>query len=578
MKKILSIILAISILSGMAVTVNADEDIIVTVDGELVEFDTQPIIESDRVLVPMRAIYEKLGAYVDWRESTNTVYSRKELGDKLTKTVTLAVGDNKMKVTEQNMYRDAVKQLNETVVGLDVPAAIINDRTYVPLRAISEVFGCRVLWNEWRRMVSVQTPAPAEKDDITELLVKYGIIDEADIDKDLYITNLEALKAINQLRNGGLYKADLKSWYYGDTLAPLDYIDDEIKGMLLSVTGGRGILKTEELLDLDINSNLTEYQALVYLTRMIGNTYGCTDYPAELDFTEVSQTYDSAAEKGLIDSADMSHAGEAITRKDFYSMLIKAMYTPFLSGGDGGAIEERYIEILKRRAEHIASATPKSEEKEAERIEIATKFDDDMSVHWIVPEEYKNCWTHISYITKSGEIENAGISTVAYDSFDADEIIKYIAYNNWNVPKAIRCEYKLDEGNVYFDVDLSNIELVTEDYTIEPGVYTPFERQWVPKCITLGDGYKFKRDAYYMLTSYDHDYRLPEYNHTSRMIIKSEEDTDIFSNEKHDTFKCGGIDFDDMHIREIIIDGNSTDGFKIHVTPESKEIFEIHEN
>ncbi|MBQ3461770.1 MAG: hypothetical protein IJH36_01445, partial [Clostridia bacterium] len=108
--------------------------------------------------------------------------------------------------------------------------------------------------------------------------------------------------------------------------------------------------------------------------------------------------------------------------------------------------------------------------------------------------------------------------------------------------------------------------------------YTPFEGQWVPKYITLADGYKFKKDAYYMIVSYDHSYRLPEYNQTSRMFIKAREDTDVFYNEKNDTFRCGGLDFEDMHICEIIIEGNAKNGFKIHITPESKGIFEINKN
>lgn len=575
MKKILSIILAISMLSSMAVTANADDGIIVTVDGETVGFDTQPIIENDRVLVPMRAIYEKLGAYVDWQESTNTVYAKKKLGDNITKTITLTIGDDKMKVEEGDY-----SAIEETIVEIDSSAKIINDRTYVPLRAISEAFGCRVLWDDWLRKVSVQTPAPTSKKDITEQLLKYNIIDEADIDKDEYITVLEALKALGNLEYDEEYgySADLSDWYYGDTFAPLDYLDDEIKEMLLALSRWRSALKEDELLELDFNSNLTEYKALVYLTRMLGNTYGCTDYPIERDFTEVSQTYNSAVEKGLIDSADISYADEAITREKFYSLLIKTIYAPFLSGGEAGVNENRYIEMLNRRAKRIASATPKPEKKEAEKIEIAVVFNDDMSVHWTVPDEYKERGTHISYITENGDVEGLYGSLHIWEEIEADEIIKMISYNNGNVPKAIRCEYTSDEGDVYFDIDLSNIELVTEDYTVEPGVYTPFERQWVPQYITLGDGYKFKKGAYYILVSYDHSYRLPEYNHTSHMIIKSEEDTGVFSNEKHDTFKCGGIDFDDLHIREIIVEGNAKDGFKIHVTPESKEIFEINEN
>ena len=51
------------------------QDITVTVDGKNVEFDQPPVIENDRTLVPMRAIFEALGAQVEWDEESRTVTS-----------------------------------------------------------------------------------------------------------------------------------------------------------------------------------------------------------------------------------------------------------------------------------------------------------------------------------------------------------------------------------------------------------------------------------------------------------------------------------------------------------------------
>lgn len=580
MKKLMLIVIMLSILCTMMLAVNADSEIIVTIDGEMVEFDTPPIIENDRVLVPMRNICEKMGAEVYWLDEQKQASAVKEntevnffidSSSMIKADYSVNSNDSEVHYFVDGMYK------KDTSIELDVPAQMIEDKTYVPLRAISEAFGYTVIWNDlfWPN-VSIQSSIPTNYDEIIALLLNYDIISEDDIDKDLYITNLEALKAIRQVMGGGIYESDLRDWYIGDTLAPLDYLDNEMKELLLSISGRRGIIKTEEILNTDIYSYLNEYQALVYLTRMIGNTYGCTDYPAELDFTEASQTYNIAAEKGLIDTADMTNADNAITRKDFYALLTKAIYTPFMSGGYV-TYEYRYIENLKKRAEHIVSDIPKLEEKEVKKININAEFGDDMSLHWTVPEKYRNSGTQISYITAEGEIQGFSYRLFTRDNVDADEIIKMISYNDWNVPKAIRCEYFNDNDKVYFDIDLSNIEFIRENYTIEPGIYTPFERQWVPKYITLAKGYSFKKGAYYMLISYTHDYRLPEYNNTYRMIIKSEDDTSIFSNAKHDMFKCGGIDFDDMHIREITIDGSAKNGFKIHVSEESKEAFEINE-
>lgn len=568
MKKIISIIITLSMLSAMLPAVNADSGITVVVDGEKVEFEAPPIIENDRVLVPMRDVFEKMGAKVYWFDE-----EKKALASTGIIRVNFVIGSPLMIKTDYSI--DYVYG-NDTAIDLDVPAQIIGNRTYVPLRAISEAFDYTVTWDDTLRVVSVQSSsAPTDKNEITALLLKYNIISEEDVDKDLYITNLEALKSISRVKNGGKYTSDLRRWYRGDTLAPLDYLDDETKGMLLSISDGRGVIKTAELADIDINSNLTEYQAIVYLTRMTGSTYGCTETPIELISADASDIYEKAASNGLIDTSDMTNADKAITRDDFYALLAKAIYMPFMSGGAGGVDRYTYIEILENRAERIASATPQPEEKEAVKIDTNAEFDDNMSLSWTVDEKYNDCGTQILYITAEGEIENFIYGAFA-DSLDTDEIIDMIAYNGWNVPKAIRCEYSDDNNKVYVDIDLSDIEVIKEDYTIIPGTYTPFEGQWVPEYITLNGGCSFKKGAYYALISYNHDYRLEKYNNIRRMIIKSEEDTDTFSNLEHNTFKCGGIDFDDMHIREITVEGSAKKGFKMRVSEESKEIFEIN--
>ena len=85
----------------------------------------------------MRAIFEKLGAVVGWDGETRTVTAVK---DDLT--VSLEIGSFDMYVGDK-------------VTTLDVPALIYGDRTLVPLRAISEAFGCTVDWNGDTRTVSI---------------------------------------------------------------------------------------------------------------------------------------------------------------------------------------------------------------------------------------------------------------------------------------------------------------------------------------------------------------------------------------------------------------------------------------
>lgn len=149
MKKKISMLLATSMaaaaLSGvLAAEITYDTGITVTVDGNAVEFDQQPVIADDRTLVPVRAIFEALGAEVEWIGETRTVVSAK--GEE---TCELVIDSTEMKVGEET-------------VTLDVPAMIINDRTLVPVRAISEAYGCAVEWIADTKTVVITSDATAE--------------------------------------------------------------------------------------------------------------------------------------------------------------------------------------------------------------------------------------------------------------------------------------------------------------------------------------------------------------------------------------------------------------------------------
>lgn len=101
----------------------------VLLNGKYVEFDQNPIIDTGRTLVPVRAIFEALGATVDWNEATQTVTSTKG-----GITIKMIIGNN-------TMYK------NDSSIWLDVPPQIFNMRTLVPVRAIAEAYGCTVNWD-----------------------------------------------------------------------------------------------------------------------------------------------------------------------------------------------------------------------------------------------------------------------------------------------------------------------------------------------------------------------------------------------------------------------------------------------
>lgn len=181
-KKLLSILAASAIaVSMLPASFAANDDIKVIVDGtELVisEEDTKPFVEDGRTLVPMRAIFEALGATVEWDDATKTVTGVSDSGS-----VEMQVGSDTIKI-------------NGNDVPVDVPAQIVDGRTVVPVRVISEGLNCDVDWSQETRTVIISSildmldydPLSLWTDD-AQLKVKLtNYIDEiTDITSDKYI-------------------------------------------------------------------------------------------------------------------------------------------------------------------------------------------------------------------------------------------------------------------------------------------------------------------------------------------------------------------------------------------------------
>jgi N-acetylmuramoyl-L-alanine amidase len=109
----------------------------VNLNGSRLQFEVEPRIENGRTLVPLRAIFEAMGASVDWNETTRTVTARRG-----GTTVVLSIGSTSPTV-------------NGKAWTLDVPAKIVNDRTLAPLRFVGEAFGGTVEWNEQTRVINI---------------------------------------------------------------------------------------------------------------------------------------------------------------------------------------------------------------------------------------------------------------------------------------------------------------------------------------------------------------------------------------------------------------------------------------
>lgn len=142
-KKIISTVLcaamAIPVLSGA--TVFSEKAITVELDGTRLEFDVEPKIINGSTMVPLRKIFEEIGALVKWDGKTQTVSARKS-----SKTVSLTVDSDELIIDKGDTDADG-NAIVETV-WLEAPAQLVNERTLVPARAVAEAFGLGVQWDE----------------------------------------------------------------------------------------------------------------------------------------------------------------------------------------------------------------------------------------------------------------------------------------------------------------------------------------------------------------------------------------------------------------------------------------------
>jgi hypothetical protein len=103
-------------------------EIYIYVDGERIKTDTAPVLKDSRVYVPLAVISEALGSDVNWDAEEKSVTISSD-----DKTISLSIGSNEMLTNGEESTIDAAPE-------------IMNERTMVPLRAISEAFDKTVDW------------------------------------------------------------------------------------------------------------------------------------------------------------------------------------------------------------------------------------------------------------------------------------------------------------------------------------------------------------------------------------------------------------------------------------------------
>jgi hypothetical protein len=115
------------------------QPIVAKLDGRPLQFDQPPVMMGGRVMVPLRGIFESLGANVRFEPATSRIVATRG-----SQSVQLTLGSNQAVVDGQR-------------VSLDSPAATVGGRTMVPLRFVSEALGTEVRWQESTQTVFLTT-------------------------------------------------------------------------------------------------------------------------------------------------------------------------------------------------------------------------------------------------------------------------------------------------------------------------------------------------------------------------------------------------------------------------------------
>ena len=111
----------------------------VTLDGEELAFDVPPQIINDSTFVPMRAIFEALGATVEF--------------DDYTRVITAMAGSREIIMQLDN----PIMTINGEQVELPNAPRLVDERTLVPVRAVAEGLSVDVGWDEDTRTVHLES-------------------------------------------------------------------------------------------------------------------------------------------------------------------------------------------------------------------------------------------------------------------------------------------------------------------------------------------------------------------------------------------------------------------------------------
>jgi len=168
------LLLFLTIFNGISVYAG-EQDIKIYIDGVPLIADEAPISINGRTLVPFRAIFEALNFSVKWESEAKQINAECKT-DQNRIYCNIQIDDGRMIVMFDD-YTNSNSFVNDTF--FEVPPQIINGKTYIPLRAISEGIGCEVDWNGGSKTITIASKGrvPTKKEVKDNTLITPDIIE-----------------------------------------------------------------------------------------------------------------------------------------------------------------------------------------------------------------------------------------------------------------------------------------------------------------------------------------------------------------------------------------------------------------
>ncbi len=220
MKRIITFLIAFAMLFSMSLITLAEESgINIVINGEKITTDVAPRempvynngeYVGDRVMVPIRAISEALNCDVYWEDSSKSI---------------IIYRNNKLFILWEQLDT-AFCMDGITIRGsytMDVPPTVIEGRTLVPVRAVTELMGAKVEWLSDSNTVDIKYELGAleENTGVAEQCAVYGILvkQQYDVCKSYVNGTIDSIKGEMVLTNEKVIKFELFPQFAPETVA-----------------------------------------------------------------------------------------------------------------------------------------------------------------------------------------------------------------------------------------------------------------------------------------------------------------------------------------------------------------------